>query len=180
MSSYLFQSARLGFRNWVEEDIEPLVTINADPEVMQYFPGVQDRAATTNFVSRMQKQFNKKGYTYFACELLETKGFIGFIGLADQDFVSPWTPFTDIGWRLDKNYWYMGLATEGAQQVLNFGFKRVNLSTIYSVAPLINQASIHVMEKIGMKKIGQFAHPKLIDFPELAQCVVYKCESSSR
>ena len=174
MNSYLFESARLGFRNWHEQDLEAMAAINADPTVMQFFPGTQDKTATVDFISRMQKLFDKKGYTYFACELLGASELIGFIGLADQDFRSPWTPFTDIGWRLDKKYWGLGLATEGARAVLQFAYSKTDLNEIYAVAPRINQPSIHVMEKIGMTRIGQFAHPKLVDFPELEHCWVYK------
>lgn len=174
MSRYLFKTARLGFRKWREDDLPAMAAINADIDVMRYFPGVQGEPATASFIQRMQEQFALRGYTYFAVDLLETTNFTGFIGLSYQDFRSPWTPFTDIGWRLGKKYWGMGLATEGAKKVIEFGFSNTDLDSIFSVAPSVNQPSINVMQKIGMQKVGEFAHPKLVDFPELENCVVYK------
>jgi len=35
---YIFKSERLGFRNWIPADIEKMIRINADREVMKYFP----------------------------------------------------------------------------------------------------------------------------------------------
>ena len=44
MSRYLFKSARLGFRNWLQDDLSPMIAINADPEVMLYFPATQGKS----------------------------------------------------------------------------------------------------------------------------------------
>jgi RimJ/RimL family protein N-acetyltransferase len=147
--------------------------INADPDVMRYFPATQGQSETASFITRMQKHFCQHGYNYFAVELLETSTFIGFIGLSYQDFESPWTPFTDIGWRLDRTYWGQGLASEGAQRVLDFAFHELNLKEVYSTAPKINTPSIRIMDKIGMRKLGEFVHPKLLDKANLKDCVVY-------
>lgn len=179
MSRYLFKSARLGFRNWLKEDLSPMSVINEDPEVMNYFPATQGRSETERFIERMQKQFSQRGYNYFAVELLKTSTFIGFIGLSNQDFESPWTPFTDIGWRLDKTYWGQGLASEGAQKVLDFAFDELNLREVYATAPKINIPSIRIMDKIGMQKLGEFVHPNLLDNANLKDCVVYKVSRQS-
>jgi RimJ/RimL family protein N-acetyltransferase len=179
MSRYLFKSARLGFRNWLKEDLSPMSVINEDPEVMNYFPATQGRSETTSFIARMQKQFDQRGYNYFAVELLEKSTFIGFIGLSCQDFESPWTPFTDIGWRLDKAYWGQGLVSEGAKKVLHFAFNELKLREVYATAPKINNPSIRIMDKIGMHKLGEFKHPKLPDNSNLKDCVVYKVSRQS-
>ena len=122
MSRYLFNSKRLGFRKWQDDDLNNLVALNIDPEVMRYFPSVLNKQEALNLLIRLKDQFDSNGYTYYAVEELESGKFIGFIGLAWQDFDSPWTPFTDIGWRLKKEYWGQGLATEGALRCLEFGF----------------------------------------------------------
>ena len=176
----MFKSARLGFRNWLKDDLRPMSTINVDPEVMHYFPATQAQSETASFIERMQKQFSQHGYNYYAVEFLKTSTFIGFIGLSYQNFASPWTPFTDIGWRLDKAYWGQGLASEGAQKVLDFAFDELNLREVYATAPKINTPSIHIMDKIGMRKLGEFVHPKLLDKANLRDCVVYSLSRSSQ
>ena len=102
MSKYLFKSDRLGFRNWQDNDLGELLSINQDLEVMRFFPSTQDKATTSKFINRMKQQYEERGYCYFAVEVLEIRSLIGFIGLSWQDFDSPWTPFVDIGWRLSR------------------------------------------------------------------------------
>ena len=98
---------------------------------------------------------------------------IGFIGLAYQKYESPFTPAIDIGWRLDPGYWGRGLATEGAKASLEYGLKELKLPQIIAVAVEQNLPSIRVMEKIGLKKVGKFKHPKLKEYPDLEACVAY-------
>ena len=86
MNSYLFKSTRLGFRNWQLSDLEPMLAINADPEVMRFFPSTLGQAETRDFIIRMKQQYDNFGFTYFATELLSTGEFIGFIGLSNQGF----------------------------------------------------------------------------------------------
>lgn len=180
MSRYLFNSERLGFRKWQDDDLKNLIALNSDPEVMRYFPSILDKQESYNLLIRLKDQYWNNGYTYYAVEELEAQQFIGFIGLAWQDFESLWTPFTDIGWRLKKEYWGKGLATEGAQRCLEYGFQELRLEKIYAVASKINIPSIRVMEKIGMSKIGEFVHPKLVDYAELKECVVYRASEFRR
>lgn len=171
--SYHFTSNRLGFRNWIESDILPLASINADKETMRFFPSVQSEKQTREFISRMQKQFDQKNYCYFAVDLIETSSFIGFIGLSDQNYPSDFTPCTDIGWRLDKRYWFKGYATEGAAACITHAKTNLNLPEIYAVASQINKTSIRVMEKIGMQYLRNFEHPLLIKDERLKNCVLY-------
>ena len=170
----MFISKRLGFRTWQDGDLEDLVSLNSDPEVMRFFPAALDHQGSQNLLTRLQNQYKDNGYTYYYAEELESGNFIGFIGLAWQDFESQWTPFTDIGWRLKKEFWGKGFATEGAERCLEHGFTALGIKDIYAVASKVNLPSIRVMEKIGMNKVGEFEHPKLADYPEIKDCVVYR------
>ena len=57
-------------------------------------------------------------------------------------------------------------------------FNELQLNEIISIAPKTNTPSIHVMKKLGMEYVQEFDHPKLIDFPELKSCVLYKKSNS--
>ena len=170
---YLFKSSRLGFRNWNAEDLAPMTEINADPEVMEFFPKCPNKNETSEFIQRMSKQFDKNGFCYFAVDLLETQEFIGFIGISEQTYEAEFTPCVDIGWRISRNHWYKGYATEGAKACLEFAKKKTGLTEILSVAPVINTKSEAVMKKIGMQKVSTFLHSLLKDHPELQECVLY-------
>jgi RimJ/RimL family protein N-acetyltransferase len=170
---YIFTSERLGFRNWKDSDLEKMILINSDKNVMKFFPFVPSTAQTKKFIQRMQKQFARKGYCYFAVDLLETNLFIGFIGLSEQTYPANFTPCTDIGWRLNKDHWNKGLATEGAIACLKYAQQNLGLAKIYAVASLVNNNSIKVMEKAGMQFEEIFDHPNLIGDKRLKTCVLY-------
>jgi len=174
MSTYIFRSERLGFRNWNTDDFDQLFDICADPKVMRFFPSIYSKKDTENFILRNQQLFAQKQYCYFAVELLDKEEFIGFIGLSDQDYLPNHTSVTDIGWRLKKEAWNKGYATEGAITCLDYGFNIIELQDIFSIAPEINTNSIHVMKKIGMKKVDAFKHPKLSTYKKLENCVLYQ------
>ena len=170
---YIFVSERLGFRNWQEKDISPMTEINSDPEVMAFFPGLQNRDQTTAFVHRMKAQYEDKGFCYFAVDELSTNNFIGFIGLSEQSFEAAFTPCIDIGWRLHTQWWNQGLASEGAIRCLEYAFNELCLDEIYAIAPAINIKSERIMQKIGMHKQYEFDHPLLADNGVLKRCNLY-------
>jgi len=174
MPKYDIVTPRLGLRNWTTEDAIPFYELCNDNEVMRYFPYNLSMEQVQAFIVRMQTHYKKDGYCYFATDLLETGECIGMIGMLYQDFESAYTPNTDIGWRLSKKYWNKGLATEGAQACLDAAASKFNINTVYSFASLANEGSIRVMQKIGMKQVGTFIHPKIVDYPSLRECVVYK------
>lgn len=174
MNRYIFTSTRLGFRTWRESDISRMVEINNDDEVMAFFPNKPSEADTLLFIEQMQNIFNRRGFCYFAVDTLQSGDFIGFIGLSEKTFKSDFTPCVDIGWRLKKNVWNKGFATEGALACLDFGFNTICLEKICAIAPVVNVKSEFVMKKIGMKKVRTFEHPQLSKYPLLKECVLYE------
>lgn len=173
MNHYIFQTARLGFRNWGEGDILPMAEINADEAVMEYFPAKLSVEDTRGFIKRMQLQLAEKEFCYFAVDIIESREFIGFIGLSQQIFAADFTPCIDIGWRLKRSAWNKGYATEGAVACLNYGFGQLDLEEIYAMAPLANVRSVELMKKIGMIKRRTFEHPMLLQHASLKNCVLY-------
>jgi len=179
VSNYIFTSERLGFRNWQEADIEPMSALNADPDVMEFFPSIKSKKETAQFVLRMQNQQKEKGFCYYAVDRLDTQEFIGFIGFGWQTFEASFNPSVDIGWRLSKSNWGMGFATEGAVQCLKYGFEKLAFNKVNSIASVGNKKSTNVMQKIGMQEVMNFEHPLLIDFPLIKYCVLFSIEKQS-
>jgi len=175
---YVFRSERLGFRNWAATDIAPMADINADRKVMEFFPSTRDLEQTKQFIERMQRQYEKRGYCYFAVDKLEDSEFIGFIGLSSQIFEARFTPCIDIGWRLKPEVWGNGYATEGATRCLDFAFRELNLESVKAIAPVENTKSEQVMKKLGMTKLLTFNHPLLNGDPTLEECVLYEINAS--
>ena len=94
--------------------------------------------------------------------------------LAFQEFTSDFTPAIDIGWRLKRNAWGRGYAIEGAKRCLEFAFNELAINKIISVCTIQNSKSENIKRKIGMKKIGEFNHPKLINHPEYEKHLCYE------
>ncbi|MFT6725966.1 MAG: RimJ/RimL family protein N-acetyltransferase [Flavobacteriales bacterium] len=178
-NKYIFQSERLGFRTWQDSDLADLWSINSDAEVMEFFPGITTSDDTWNFIQRMQLEYAKNGFCYYAVELLDTRDLIGFIGIARQDYEADFTPCVDIGWRLGRSFWGHGYASEAALACVSYAFDTLGILELVSVAPSINLASVRVMEKIGMSKVKEFSHPLLKDNPELQNCVLFKLENKN-
>lgn len=176
-TKYLFRSERLGFRNWNLTDIDKMYAINADEKVMAFFPSRLTKEQTTAFVLRMQKQFEEKGFCYFAVDKLADHHFIGFIGLSAQTFTADFTPCVDIGWRIKRSEWNKGFATEGAKRCIDYALNSLKLESVYAFAPKINIKSEHIMKKIGLKKQYEFEHSLLANDDQLKFCVLYKTET---
>ncbi|MDI9310075.1 MAG: GNAT family N-acetyltransferase [Limnohabitans sp.] len=176
IEDYIFTSDRLGFRNWSWTDIDQMHQINSDEKVMEFFPNIPTKEQTIQFIERMKKQYEEKGFCYFAVDKLEDNEFIGFIGLSEQTYEAVFTPCVDIGWRIKSTQWNKGYASEGAKRCLDFAFNNLSLEKVYAVAPKINVKSEHIMTKIGMKKQYEFAHPLLENNEQLKNCVLYAIE----
>jgi ribosomal-protein-alanine N-acetyltransferase len=174
MNKYIFESKRLGFRNWKSSDKIQFAAMNSNPAVMKYFPKQLTATESDNFVERIKYHFVKHGYGLWAVELKLTREFIGFIGFQNATFEADFTPCVEIGWRLDEKYWNNGYATEGAMRCLEYGFNTLKLDNIYSFTAKINTPSKNVMKKIGMKKQREFNHPKVDQNSALLEHVLYK------
>jgi RimJ/RimL family protein N-acetyltransferase len=174
MRDYIIKTKRLGLRNWLPSDTAPFAAMCADDEVMKHFPGTLSFQETENLISILQKHFEDFGYTYFAVDVLETNEFIGFAGIKNQTWESNYTPCVDIGWRLKREAWGKGYATEAAKACLENASTLFNIKEILAFTTDTNLASENVMKKIGMQYIGTVQHPSIKNDPRFKHCVVYK------
>jgi len=177
MSIYILKTNRLGLRNWQESDSEPFIKMCQDPAVMRYFPKVLSEKETKDLVNRLKNHFTTHGFTYFAVEKLDSNEFLGFTGLAQQTWESEFTPCVDLGWRLKKEAWGKGYATEAAKACLDAAFTRFKLNEVYAFAAKGNKASENVMKKLGMQFQGTFIHPKIANDPRFPHCFAYRIKT---
>ena len=103
---------------------------------------------------------------------------VGFIGLADVTFAAAFAPAVEIGWRLSRDSWGSGYASEGARAVIDDAFTRLDLRSLVSFTAEWNARSRRVMEKIGMVRdiAGDFLHPSLPPEHKLAPHVLYRID----
>jgi len=155
-----FDTPRLRLRQWRDADRAPFAAMNADPAVMEFFPAPLERSASDAMVDSYSAQIADRGWSNWAVEVRETADFIGFVGLTVPRRVLPFSPCVEVGWRLAKEHWGRGYATEAASEVLAVGFGRIGLAEIVSFTALVNLRSRAVMERIGMRNANEdFEHP---------------------
>lgn len=168
-------TARLLLRPWQDSDREPFAALNADPEVMRYFPSLLSRAQSDAMVDRIQQRMAEQGWGLWAVQRQDTTAFIGFVGLARPNAELPFAPCVEVGWRLARAHWHQGFATEAAREALRIGFECLRLPEIVSFTAAINQPSRAVMERLGMVNRGEdFDHPAVPEGSPLRRHVLYR------
>lgn len=166
---------RLGLRRWREADREPFAELNGDPETLVFFPATLTRAESDTLVDRIEEGFEERGYGLWAVEVTKTGEFIGFTGLAPVPADIPGGPNgTEIGWRLARNAWHHGYATEAARAALDVAFDGIGLSEIWSYTAVLNAPSQAVMRRIGMTEALRFPHPRIPEGDPLKPHVTYR------
>jgi RimJ/RimL family protein N-acetyltransferase len=170
-----FHTERLHLRQWKTPDWDAFAAMNADPEVMAYFPHLLDRATSDDMANRIYAELTQRGWGLWAVEIPGEASFIGFVGLHIPGFDIPCEAGIEMGWRLAKPYWGKGYATEAARAVLAIGFMQLQLPEIVSFAALKNRRSQAVMERIGMHCNNEyFEHPLLPDDHPLRRHALYR------
>ena len=88
----------------------------------------------------------------------------------------------EIGWRLRKEFWGKGYATEAAKKWLEIGFGEYDLKEIISFTAKQNQKSQKVIKRIGIKRDENrdFFHPKISKDHPLAFHVFYALQNFNR
>ncbi len=145
---------RLHLRPLRISDAGALFVLHRNPAMQRYFG---DGHLYTVDESRGWLEWHvglwgEEGYSFFAVELRSTSRFIGWLGLNKVIDDPDLSGQTEIGWFIDSELWGQGLATEGAQEALTFGFSGLGLERVIARYHTDNVASGRVMEKIGMRR----------------------------
>ena len=174
-------TARLRLRGWRDEDLAEFAALNADPQVMEHLPSVLSRAESDALAARIRAELAERGFGLWALEVSGAAPFVGFTGLAVPRFRAHFTPCVEIGWRIAREHWGRGYATEAARAALAFGFERVGLDQVVSFTAAGNAPSRRVMEKLGMTRdpADDFDHPALAPGHPLRRHVLYRIRSAA-
>jgi RimJ/RimL family protein N-acetyltransferase len=165
---------RLLMRRWRDADRGPFAAMNADPEVMRYFPAALDRVASDGFVDRIEALFQRQGFGLWALEEAATGRFLGFTGLNPMPPGVPGAGGMEVGWRLAAHAWHQGFATEAATAAVGVAFGGAGLAEIWSITAVSNEPSQAVMRRLGMTLQAYFDHPRIKPGHPLRPHVAYR------
>jgi RimJ/RimL family protein N-acetyltransferase len=166
--------SRVLLRQWRDGDLEPYFAMNTDPEVMRFFPAPMTRQEASDSLERLRAGIEERGWGAWAVEC--DGAFAGMTGLSVARFAAPFTPCTEVLWRMRREFWGRGLAREAAAQALEFGFSRLGLAEIVAFTAAVNLRSIRLMERLGFARDGggDFDHPALPPGHPLCRHVLYR------
>ena len=166
-------TARLRLRRWRAADRGPFAEMNADPEVMRYFPSPLDRTASDALVDRIETRFEEQGYGLWALERLADRAFLGFAGLNPMPPGTPGAGALEVGWRLARAGWGHGYATEAAAAALEVWFAALGGTRVWSITTVGNLRSQAVMGRLGLTEHARYRQPGLPLDHELSAAVAY-------
>ena len=95
---------RLLLRQWRPSDLEPFAAMNADADVMRYYPAPWSREQSDAFAYRVMRLIDEREWGFWAVEERASGRFIGFLGLHVPSDKLPFSPCVEVGWRLAKSY----------------------------------------------------------------------------
>ena len=169
------ETDRLLLRQWKVNDFPLFSSLNADPIVMEYFPSTLSEEESNRIARKIQSLIYERGWGFWATEEKVSRNFIGFVGLHTPEPELPFSPCVEVGWRLAKEYWGKGYATEAAKEALKYAFDKLRLEEVYSFTSVDNSRSRAVMERLRMLNMNQnFEHPKVPKGNALREHVLYK------
>ena len=178
MKPYI-ETERLYLRQWQASDFAIFAAMNADPEVMKYFPKLLSAKVSDIIANKCQQLIADNGWGFWALSLKEgsekNDAFIGFVGLNQTHADMSFAPCVEIAWRLRKEFWGQGYATEAARASLDFAFSELALEEVVAFTAVINKRSQLLMKRIRMTDTqNNFYHLALESNHLLAEHVLYK------
>ncbi|MCU6434415.1 GNAT family N-acetyltransferase [Undibacterium sp. Jales W-56] len=149
----ILTTPRLRLEPITDTHFDGLYAMNSDPEVMRYITGKADtRDDTFAMIERVKARWIEFGFSWWSFFESETNQIIG-AGCIQHLGRDPANPL-EIGWRLRRDKWGQGFASEAAQAMAGFAFDTLQGELLCAVCHQDNQGSAHVMKKLGMQYRG--------------------------
>lgn len=146
----VLQTERLVLRRLSSGDSEFILELLNQPSFLQYIgdKGVRNNDDAINYIQTGPvASYERFGFGLYLVELKDTAVPIGICGLLKRDTL----PDVDVGFAFLPEYWSRGYAFEAAEAVMNYGKEVLGLRRIVAITSLDNEASIKLLEKIGLK-----------------------------
>ena len=158
MTKVRLETSRLRLRDFTNEDVDLLVDLDSDPEVMHFITGglPTPRAEIENVVLPhwIRLYAATPGFGFWAAEERASGTFLGWFHLRLREGEPADEP--ELGYRLRRASWGLGLATEGSRALIDDAFMTRGARRVVAETMVVNAASRRVMEKAGMHVDAEF------------------------
>jgi RimJ/RimL family protein N-acetyltransferase len=163
----IVETARLVLRPVHALEAAELHALFVDEEVRRYLTDgvVMPREWVERVIRDSEASFTKRGLGLWSARERGAAPIIGFIGF--RDFYEP--PVFELFCALQPSHGHCGFATEMAQAAIDYAFTHTGLSEIRASTDAPNQASIRLLERLGMRAHGRMpgADSPLIGWDQL-------------
>ncbi|WP_428265667.1 GNAT family N-acetyltransferase [Haliangium sp.] len=145
----ILSTDRLRLRRLVPHDAEFIHTLVNEPAFLRNIGdrGVHDLDGARAYIERQEQSYERRGFALYLTSLRESDLPIGICGLVGRDTLD----HPDVGFAFLSAHWGRGYATESAAAVLEHARRDVGLTRVLGITVPDNQASIRVLEKIGLR-----------------------------
>ena len=147
------QTLRIGMREFTRADFDDLLRLDGDPRVTKFVN--HGKRSSPKHIDAQLARAAATYRTYYGlgawyATRRDTGAFIGWFALKH----CPPTCDVEIGYRLLHEAWGQGFATEGATELVRYGFDDLSLDRIIGVTERGNRASQRVLLKAGLRDAG--------------------------
>lgn len=148
------ETLRLRLEPFDETHFAGLLALNSDPLVMQFL-GDGSPATPTEVresIDTAKARWERFGFSWWSFVAKDGGEIVG-AGCVQHIENEPGNP-VEVGWRLKRDQWGLGYATEAARAMIGFAFDQLDLPAIYATTHPSNERSISVMKRLGMRSVG--------------------------
>ena len=150
MTPVVAQTDRLNLRQFDTDDLDDLTEVLGNADVMTYsVTGPLTQVEVQEHIRRYCAHWHRWGYGLCAVVHRTNGKVLGYCGLQYFDEIDG-RPEIEVGYRLNRDYWGCGYASEAAAAIVEFGFAVLGLERIIAMIDPRNLRSIRVAEKIGL------------------------------
>ena len=152
---HVIASARLVLRPVHLAEATELHALLVHEDVRRYLTdGVaMSRARVEGLIRESAVSFAARGLGLWSARAHGAPLLIGLTGF--RDFYTP--PVLELLYALRPSHWHRGFATEMAQAAIDYAFRHAELPAVRASTDAPNQASLHVLERLGMRPHGRTA-----------------------
>ena len=162
MSELLFSTERTKVTRLSPVHADQLVELDSDPEVMRYINGGQPtpRERIVEKLETWTRSYDAPAPAgFWGVRLNNGDRFVGWVHLRPDRLDEG---YDELGYRLRRDVWGQGLATEVSRAMIAHTFRVWKRSPVVARTLLTNKPSQRVMEKCGMRREMEFVYPQTV------------------
>jgi ribosomal-protein-alanine N-acetyltransferase len=144
----ILETPRLILRPFAADDLDRMTQLMVNKDFMRFSMGPMTREQTQSFLDKVIGWDRDGMPSQFAMIVRSSETLVGYCGFFPQEVDGKME--IEIGYRLRRDFWNRGLATEAARTVRDHSFRDLKLERVISLIHPENHASRRVAEKNGM------------------------------